>query len=653
MNDHYCRALLRRWDFGQWVNRGSRQAEAWAPAICVLLAVAFGGMICRGEEPLAASDPGTCLYDVPSTDASEQWLAKKSGWLPLAEEDTAHRFQGAAVVINDKIVAVLPRSALEVRLYSRQTEGLKLCAELCPLCGGAELRRTGLAIRENNRSTVSLEVAFESATSGPCRITYELTAGAPFLKTTAGPRVDSLRVSAPCRFAVLPDFFGDDMLVDAEAMPTLSRTDLPCDNFLLHMMHGGEAVAMTVSEARDSDVAVTLAKGRIVASEIPYAKRPHIWVAVLAGKGIWHEQAIAPADADRVIPLGWKMPFAALWRVNWSTEDKMTDSWEMMLARPDGNYAMLGWFGQDESKGQRFGREFGDRDWNKPGRKRWNPVLGGFSFPCWADRDGRGYLQPLKQRRYTEGGKVHNFAGPAVLYPINRAKTQPFHTPINRLTVVDLVRLTLGIGPCEYILDLEGQKRNSQGVATCYARDVINAIYQQRVQLKKRAEIEEHLAAAVAFIRNVRQRIDLYQHFGREMAAYLEEQRRLAPRTAPFVDELLPIVKRLDELYQQNRQQIRTPSDAEQAARDFREKLLTYTETDAYGKCAAQMAVFTSIGGAQDGLVASCRMIVKTLRQRAGMAMAADPDLKAVAREIRARTQTVLRNPTPYEAPRH
>ena len=65
------------------------------------------------------------------------------------------------------------------------------------------------------------------------------------------------------------------------------------------------------------------------------------------------------------------------------------------------------------------------------------------------------------------------------------------------------------------------------------------------------------------------------------------------------------------------------------------------------------MAVFTSIGGAQDELVASCRMIVKTLRQRAGMAVASDPELKEIAAKIRDRTQAMLRNPTAYEAPRH
>jgi hypothetical protein len=46
-------------------------------------------------------------------------------------------------------------------------------------------------------------------------------------------------------------------------------------------------------------------------------------------------------------------------------------------------------------------------------------------------------------------------------------------------------------------------------------------------------------------------------------------------------------------------------------------------------------------------------MIVKTLRQRAGIALALHPELKEMATEIRNRTQTMLRNPTPYEAPRH
>jgi hypothetical protein len=558
--------------------------------------------------------------------------------------------------MNDKIVAVLCRDAPAVDVYSRQFSKVKLCARLEPICDGStEFHHTSVTIRQNSRTAVAIEVEFCAAHNLPRRITYELDAGAAFVKTTAGEGVEQLRVTAPCRFAILPDFFGDDMLVDAAAIP-LRRAELPSENFLLHMIPGGDTLVMTVSESRENDIAVTLsdaAPHQIVASDVSYGKKPHIWVAVLADRGIWHEHAIALADADKTIGLEWKMPFPALWRVDWSTADKMSESWEMLLQLPDGKYAMQGWFGQNEAEGQSFGKELGPRDWNKPGRKRWNPVLGGFSFPCWIESDGRGCLQPLKQRRYAEGGPVYDFVGPVLVYPLDRAKTSPLATPLDKLTVVDLVRMTLGVGPCQYILDLEGQKRNSRGVATCYARDVINTIYKEGAQLQRRAEIEQQLDAAVAFISNVRERIDLYLQFGHQMSAYLEQQKHRDPRCGEFCDELLGITRRLDQAFAEKREQIRSPAFARQCADDFRQKLLTATGSDAYPQCAAQMAKFTSIGGAQDGLVASCRMVVKTLRQRAGIALAMNSQLKDVATEIRARTQAMLRNPTPYEAPRH
>ncbi len=624
-----------------------------------LVLAAGYGWPCRGAKPVPAADPLVYLFDAPEASVTrlpEQAFAKPQGSTLLEEDDRTHRFAGCPVLMNDKLVLVVGKDAPQVDVYSRQPSGLKLCATLQPVCdGGAELRRTSLAIRQNSRSAVTLDVEFRTPRKLSRRITYELSAGAAFVATTAGEGVERLRVKAPCRFAVLPDFFGDDILVDAAAIPA-PRAELPSENFLLHMMPGGNTIVMTVSESRDNDVAVTLtnhAPRRIVASDVSYGKKPRIWVAVLAERGIWHEHSVALADADKTIDLGWKMPFPALWRVDWSTADKMTESWEMLLQQPDGKYVMQGWFDQDEAAGQRFGKEFGDRDWNKPGRKRWNPVLGAFSFPNWIESDGRGWLQPLKQRRYAEGGPVYNFTGAVVVYPLDRAKAAPLATPLDKLTVVNLVRMTLGVGPCQYILDLEGQKRNSRGVATCYARDVINAIYKQGTQRQHRAEIEEQLDAAVAFISNVRERIDLYVQFGHEISTYLEQQKRRDPRSAAFCDELLGIAKRLDLMFAEKRENIRTPAFARQCAEDFRRTLLTATGEDASPRCEAQMAKFTSIGGAQDGLVASCRMIVKTLRQRAGIALAVNPELKDAASEVRARTQAMLRNPTPYEAPRH
>ncbi|MGA2501253.1 MAG: hypothetical protein ABSH20_26235 [Tepidisphaeraceae bacterium] len=594
---------------------------------CVLSLVSLAGCgtaFTTRAQPAPPVEPSTYVYDAPDAPANATagpWQSRASGWSRLEEDDKTHSFRGQPVLTNDKIVAILEADTPSLAVYSRQTQGTKLCARLQPVCdGSADLKRVSIAIKANSRSTATLEIAFRSAGNAICQITYELSAGQPFIKATGGTGVERLRVLAPCRFAVLPDFFADDIVVDASTI-AVSQAELPSENFLLHMIHGGEAIVMTVSESRDNDVVVGLSGGasrEIASSDVFFGRKPHIWVTVLAEQGIWHQRAIAYADAGKVIELDWRMPFAALWRVDWSKTDNLTESWEMLLQDPSGKYVMQNWFGQKESEGQSFGSEFGPRDWNKPNRQRWNPVLGAFKFPCWIDSDRSGHLQPLEPRKGKEGA-APGFAGPVIVYPIDRVQAAPFTTPLEKLTVVDLVRMTLGVGPCEYILDLEGQKRNSRGVATCYARDVINAIYK----------------------------------FGHEMTGYLEEQKRLRPAHAAFFDEMLAVTKKLDEVFDQNREKFRSPAFAQQTADSFRAKLLTYAGKDAYEKCAAQMGIFTSIGGAQDDAVASCRMIVKTLRQRAGIAMAVNPELKAIAIEIRQRTQVILRKATAYEAPRH
>ena len=636
------------------MNRILARCAGW-----MLAAVLGGAISALGAEPAPPTEPSTYLFDAPAS--ALRALAESGNLSPaqttrLEEDDTAHRFQGAPLFANDRIVAVLESEGAAVALYARQAQGAKVCGRLQPVCEGrTDLKRTSLTIKENSRSTVSLEVGFLSPRNESCRITYELTAGQPFVKTTVTPGVEKLRVQAPCRFALLPDFFGDDLIVDATALP-VRQAELPSENFLLHLLHGGDAMLMTVSESRASDIVVTLSTTtprEIMASDIPYGKKPHIWVTLLAEKGLWHQRTLGPDEAGKVLPLEWKMPFPALWRVDWSRADQMTESWEMLLQDPAGKYVMLNWFGQKESEGQNFGQEFGPRDWNKPDRQRWNPVLGSFKFPCWVDPQRQGHLQPLEAPRNRKESGWPVFAGPAIVYPLDRVQTAPFQTPLEKFTVVDLVRMTLGVGPCQFILDLEGQKRNSRGVATCYARDVINAIYKEGGQLRQGPVIEEHLALCVAFIRNVRERIDQYVQFGHDMTAYLQEQKRLQPGQAAFLDDCLALSKKLDQSFEENREKIHTPTFAEQNVESFRTNLLHYAEKDAFQKCQEQMAVFTGIGGAQDGLVAACRMIVKVLRQRAGLALALHPELKDVATRIRERTQAMLRNPTAYEAPRH
>jgi hypothetical protein len=269
-------------------------------------------------------------------------------------------------------------------------------------------------------------------------------------------------------------------------------------------------------------------------------------------------------------------------------------------------------------------------------------VLGSFPYPCWLDRDGQGYLQPLKR-------KPVQFAGPAVIYPINRVAA----TPLDRFTVVDVVRETLGVGPCQYILDVEGQGSQYRGMATCHARDTLRRIYGAGQQKQKTAEVERALTDVLVFVRHIRARIEDYVRFGHETLDYLKTQRRLHPELAGLIDELEKLAARIDAHVEARRDEIRTPAYVAALTDKFRAELMDAEGPEAVAGCKKITQAIVVVGSTQDELVGECRMAVKVLRQRAGLALATDPRAADLANEIRRRTQQILRNPTNHEAARH
>ena len=134
---------------------------AWRLALGIVFVSA--GSLGWSVQSTMAADPSACLYDAPEQSAvplTEAMLSEQNEWSRLDEDNTAHRFQGCCVLLNDKLVAVLAKDTPNVDVYSRQTRGLKLCARLQPLGGSvADFRRTSLTIEENSASRVAMNVA--------------------------------------------------------------------------------------------------------------------------------------------------------------------------------------------------------------------------------------------------------------------------------------------------------------------------------------------------------------------------------------------------------------------------------------------------------------------------------------------------------------
>jgi hypothetical protein len=654
----------------------------WRQPVRVIWIVGVAVMLGRGDGTSRAQDTpegsraSLVAWDTgkPSAEPlTPEAVDLKSGWSVIAAGATAHGFQGDAVIGNRSLLAVARKQGRGVELYSLGSGKPVFRARLL-LIPGAGIDQ--VALTENSRAAVGLEVASKT---GAAR--FRIKKGESSVEVQALSSKATLRVECPSRFAVLPDFFADDILIDARKIP-VDKLELPSENFLLHMAGKQDAVVMATFENRAQDIRLTLAgqggERAISGSEIDFGKKgSKIWLALLEGAGIWHSMDVASADAKKILPLDWRMPFVAQWRVDFTRKDGLTDSWDMLLPDKESNgFIKPSWLAQDGklSAATRTATGEVDRDAYKPGgpasdrigpdRLRWTTVLGQVAYPCWSDREGRGFIQPLAHKRLL-------FDGPALIYPLTRLA----ETPINAYTTVDMVRNTLGVGPCQHLLDVEGQKQEHVGRATCHVRTLLNEIYGSGQQKAKRKEIENYLGDALDFVTHIRNRILAYAAFGKELRKYLAEQRAAHPELTDTLSELELLAGQIDERLEPRMRAIQEqktfheiaaraaggkgdptpPALVAQLNRDFIAKgLLDYNGADWQAKLKKEYTdPLTFLGGHQDEMVGECRWVVKALRQKAGILMATDPRMAPVAAEIRDRSQKMLRGGAAYEGARH
>ncbi|MDZ4860025.1 MAG: hypothetical protein SGI88_13690 [Candidatus Hydrogenedentes bacterium] len=622
-----------------WSSRNSRR-DVFAIAILAAGSVAMPG-VALGDN--SVTEPFTRIFDTnTSSEVSIQSanISARAGWIAVPEDTVEHSFKGDAVILNDRIAIMVRRSGHGAEVFSFGPEGPVSCASLTLTDSDGATPLQSLKIANNVQDNVAIEAEYSAANGEPQGMRLELTVGQPFVKVQPLKRARAIIVGAPCDYVVLPDFFADDIVIGAEDIPA-QTAELPSENFLLQLFDQGNGIVMNVWDKRNQDVRVTMGKaaGRSVieSTEIEFGEGNAVWVAVMTRPGIWHGRFVSEKDSDKILSLDWMRPFPAVWRVDWRTADSLTDSWEMAIENPDGSFRKSDLFEVSRD-------DWTDEDWwfdNKP-RRRWNTGgIGGYWYPCWFDKEGKAYLQPLK--------KGTRFAGPAVVYPINRSSD----TPLSDYTVTDVVRNTLGVGPCQYILDLEGQGLSFKGKPTCAIRDFLDPIYEKGEQGSRTADVNQALDDVLVFMRLIRGRIEQYSGFGNDMQAYLSDQRGKNPGLTDFLDEMLELAREIDAGVERRKEGMNTPEHATALVDEFRTTLVGYLGPDASKRCETLTSGFVKIGDNQDELVAECRRAVKVLRQRAALEMARDSRVAPIVAEIRTRTQAVLRDPVNYEAARH
>ena len=261
------------------------------------------------REEIAAA--AVTLFD--SVQASPAPLAGKAirerkGWMQLPEDATDHRFRGDAVLMNDRLALVLRRGAAGAELYGQGPAGPVLRAVLAPAADEPAAKLQAVAVVASDPSQAAVDATFQSPGGRKLTIRYELAMGQTSVKTEPREGAQGLSVEAPCRFLVLPDFFADDIVIDAADVP-MASAEIPSENFLLHLLPDRQAIVMAVANNRGEDAADRSArteeKGRLVrSSRMSYGKGGKIWVAVLQAPGIWHQRDVTKEDAGKIVALG-------------------------------------------------------------------------------------------------------------------------------------------------------------------------------------------------------------------------------------------------------------------------------------------------------------------------------------------------------------
>ncbi|MBN2505390.1 MAG: hypothetical protein JXQ71_01715 [Verrucomicrobia bacterium] len=556
---------------------GTRQSRRPTTPVCLPWILAGLAIL-----PSAAQDdtPFTRLFDTRI--ASSQPRPQPSAAQPphaslVAEEILDHAFTGDALLRNDTIAVVLRPRGPGADVFAITPAGWqhRALVRLAPIAS--------LKIVENNAGTVALS----ATTPAPAQatLTFRLTAGEPMLEIQPGQGATFVHLESAARHVVVPDYFGDDMVITADdGSPqgqhrAMSAPDapgakallcLPAENLLLNLLDGGDAILMAVWQSNEQDVWLTPPGGAPAgptrsthAEPRPPARKPppsvsqrircrsgnRIWLALLEGRNLWH--ASVPRDSRP-----WQPPFPAKWRCSRPRANGVAESWDCQLMTTAA-------------------------------------------------------------------------AGPLVVYPIDRAPA----TPLTVLCPTDVLRNTLGVGPCQYILACEGL--SAQGDPTPHS--VMTWIEQQFAAGKAQqasddirdrlARMRQHVAAAHANLRR-------YAAFAARLRQHLARHPH-AGHTTPF----LSILNDLDRCLAPGL----APSAAPEQARHWASHVAALIgQTNALPLCQHLASQLRSLGATQDRTLATSRMSTRRLRAQAQTILENAAPGTSLASEVRRLAEQML-----------
>lgn len=262
-------------------------------------------------------------------------------------------------------------------------------------------------------------------------------------------------------------------------------------------------------------------------------------------------------------------------------------------------------------------------DWRPPFPAAWRASV--------ASPDGFSRSGPLSGTAISAGGGPRG-ARLCVVYPLDRSR----ETPLNVFCPTDVLRGTLGVGPCQYILDLEGLPADASPTPEEVARWVRQQVERKRAG-RRATQIAERLGQMAAHVGRVEGRLAMY-------AAFAERARQGAEAAGPAEGASFPLA--LGALAKHLADCARLPADAgSKTAARLAADIARLTKAEPSAKttaqCIAACEALRALGLRLDRALASSRMAVRRVRQLCLTAEASETSAGS-AKAMRAQAEGLL-----------
>jgi hypothetical protein len=195
-----------------------------------------------------------------------------------------------------------------------------------------------------------------------------------------------------------------------------------------------------------------------------------------------------------------------------------------------------------------------------------------------------------------------------VVYPIDRTGA----TPLTVFCPIDIMRNTLGVGPCQYVLEAEGLSSKGDPTPDQVTRWVEEQ-FRKKLDRRSAEAIRERLGQMTRHIERVQSRIEEYGRIAQQVSQLCADQE---PKT--------DLARAVGRIAADMRRAVETRLDAMKAhkpAAQLTEGIVALVgRENALADCQALCTEIRAIGTLQDNTLAKCRMAVRRIKQECRMA---------------------------------